>query len=420
MANDVVTWTVFGLLVAAMLWTAAVWRYRQTLRQKTAALVQANAALAQTITALKNKQAHRDEFMAWVGHELRTPMNAILGFNPLLRDSLATRTEDAAMVDIVHRSTEQLLQVVDHLLDFSQLEAGRLQLREDTFLLSEALNEVLAMVEPQARAKGLQVVRELLPHDDLRVTADRQRLIQLLGHLLDNAIKFTDHGEVRLRARLTLEGLRCEVEDTGIGIAPDRQAEILKSAGLGLSICDQLVRLQHGRLGVNPVATGGSVFWFEVPIQTTQQSMHEVTHPRSPATNWVAEPLRILVVDDHDLNLMVARNLVRKCFPHATVIEATRGAQALDILRAQTIDLALIDMLMPEMDGLQLTMALRRHFAPPVCHLPVLALTASNDPNDLGRCLSAGMNGVLLKPLNEKRVVSQISQALTATAERGQ
>jgi CheY-like chemotaxis protein len=210
------------------------------------------------------------------------------------------------------------------------------------------------------------------------------------------------------------------VEDTGIGIAPDRQAEIFKSAGLGLSICDRLVRLQRGRLGVNPVATGGSVFWFEVPIQTTPQITHEVTHSRSPETSWVAEPLRILVVDDHDLNLMVARNLVRKCFPHATVIEATRGAQALDILRAQTIDLALIDMLMPEMDGLQLTMALRRHFAPPVCHLPVLALTASNDPNDLGRCLSAGMNGVLLKPLNEKRVVAQISQALTAAAERGQ
>jgi CheY-like chemotaxis protein len=420
MANDVVIWTVFGLLMAATLWAAAVWRYRQTLRQKTAALVQANAALAQTITTLKSKQAHREEFMAWVGHELRTPMNAILGLNPLLRDSLATRTEDAAMVDIVHRSTEQLLQVVNHLLDFSQLEAGRLQLREDTFLLSEALNEVFAMVEPQARAKGLQVVRELLPHDDLRVIADRQRLIQLLWHLLDNAIKFTDLGEVRLRARLSPDGLHCEVEDTGIGIPPDRRPEIFKTAGLGLSICDRLVRLQGGRLGMNAAATGGSVFWFEVPIQATPQIMHEATHPRSPATNWVAEPLQILLVDDHELNLIVARHLVRKCFPHATVIEASCGAQALDILRTQTIDLALIDMLMPEMDGLQLTMALRCHFAPPVCHLPVLALTASNDPSDLGRCLSVGMNGVLLKPLNEKRVVAQISQALTAAAERGQ
>jgi CheY-like chemotaxis protein len=147
---------------------------------------------------------------------------------------------------------------------------------------------------------------------------------------------------------------------------------------------------------------------------------NEVAHTRSTDTVWVDKPLRILLVDDHDLNLMVARNLVRKCFPHAVVTEASCGAQALDLLRTQEVDLALIDMLMPEMDGLQLTMALRRHFAPPVCHLPVLAMTASSDPNDLGRCLSAGMNGVLIKPLNEKQVVAQISQVMTAAAERGQ
>jgi len=420
MANDVVTGTVLGLLMAALLWGAVVWFYQYTLRQKTAALEEANAELAQTLATLKNTQAHRDEFMAWVGHELRTPMNALLGLNPLLRETLAARSEDAGMVDLIHSSTEQLLRVVNDMLDFSQLQAGRLPLREDTVVLGDALNEALAMVQAQALTKGLDLVREPLPSEALQVNLDRQRFIQVLRHLLDNAIQFTDHGGVRLRARITQEGLRCEVEDTGIGIAPQRHTEIFKSPGLGLSICDQLVRLQRGRLGVTRAVGGGAIFWFELPIKTTGKMANEVAHTRSTDTVWVDKPLRILLVDDHDLNLMVARNLVRKCFPHAVVTEASCGAQALDLLRTQEVDLALIDMLMPEMDGLQLTMALRRHFAPPVCHLPVLAMTASSDPNDLGRCLSAGMNGVLIKPLNEKQVVAQISQVMTAAVERGQ
>lgn len=420
MANDVVTWTVIGLLCMTALWRAVSWFYQQALLKKTAALEQANAALAQTVATLKATQAHRDEFMAVMGHELRTPMNVMLGLNPLLREAFATRPEEAHRVDLIRSSTEQLLGVVNDMLDFAQLQAGRLPLQEDTFVLAEALDEVLNEVQPKAQAKGLAVVCEPLSVIAVQITADRQRLMQVLRHLLDNAIKFTGHGEVRLRMRITPDGLRGEVEDTGEGIAPHRHADFFKNAGLGLSICDRLVRLQGGRLGLTHAASGGALFWFEWPLSKPANTTSKTTQAVLPVTSWVDEPLRILLVDDHDLNLLVARNLVRKCFPHALVIEATRGAQALEILRTQAIDLALIDMLMPEMDGLQLTMALRRHFAPPVCHLPVLALTASNDPNDLGRCLSAGMNGVLLKPLNEKRVIAQISQALTAAAERGQ
>jgi len=420
MANDVVTWTVFGLLSLFVLRIAASWFYKATLLKKTATLAQANLELAQTLTTLKSTQAHRDEFMACIGHELRTPMNALLGLTPLLREAFHARPEEAHMVDLIRSSTEQLLGVVNDMLDFAQLQAGRLQLQDDTFPLDDALHDVLTKVRPKAQAKGLSIVQEPLPVDALHITLDRQRLMQVLQHLLDNAIKFTDHGEVRLRMRIAQDVLRCEVEDTGVGIASSRHTEIFNSAGLGLSICDRLLRLQRGRIGVARAASGGALFWFELPQNKLAHSTSQSSRVLSPVKSWVDEPLRILLVDDHDLNLMVARNLVRKCFPHALVIEASRGAQALEILRAQEIDLALIDMLMPEMDGLQLTMALRRHFAPPVCHLPVLALTASNDPNDLGRCLSAGMNGVLLKPLNEKQVMAQISQAMTVAAERGQ
>lgn len=420
MANDVVTCTVFGLLCAFVLWFAASWFYKTTLLKKTAALAQANLELEQTLTALQNTQAHRGEFMAWIGHELRTPMNVMLGCNPLLREAFDARSEEAQMVDLIRNSTEQLLGVVNDMLDFAQLQAGRLQLQEDTFALDDALHELVTKLQPKAQAKGLSVVREPLPVDALHITADRQRLIQVLQHLLDNAIKFTDHGEVRLRVRTTQDVLRYEVEDTGAGIALSRHAEIFKNAGLGLSICDRLVRLQRGRMGIAHATCGGALFWFELPRKMAAHPTSTSTRALSSAKSWVDEPLKILLVDDHDLNLLVARNLLRKCFPQALVIEASRGAQALEILRAQEVDLALIDMLMPEMDGLQLTMALRRHFAPPVCHLPVLALTASNDPKDLGRCLSAGMDGVLLKPLNEKLVIAQISQAMTAAAERGQ
>lgn len=418
MANNLMTWSVFGLLSVIAIWRVTSWIYIAALRKKTAALEQTNVALAQTLSSLKTTQAHREEFMAWIGHELRTPMNAILGLNPLLYEAFVDRPEEANMVHLIRRSTEQLLEVVNDMLDFSQLQAGRLRLQNDTFALDDALHEVLALLQPKAYAKGLSVVREPLPEPAWQITADRQRLMQVLRHLLDNAIKFTDHGEVRLRVRVSHNHLRFEVEDTGMGIALHRHAEIFKHAGLGLSICDLLVRLHQGRLGVNHAASGGALFWFELPRLTIVNPASKAPLLRSAGRSWVDEPLRILLVDDHDLNLMVARNLLRKCFANAVVIEASRGAQALELLRTQEVDVALIDMLMPEMDGLQLTMALRRHFAPPLCHLPVIALTASSDPNDLGRCLNAGMNGVLLKPLNEKQVITQISQAMTAAAER--
>ena len=418
MAKNVTAWSVFGLLSLVGIWLLTSWIYKASLRKKTATLEQTNLALAQTLASMKNAQAHRDEFMAWIGHELRTPMNVLLGLNPLLHEAFLARPEEAKMVHLIRSSTEQLLDVVNDMLDFAQLQAGRLRLQSDTFSLDEALDEVLATVQPKAHARGLSVVRASLPVEAQQITADRKRLMQVLRHLLDNAIKFTEHGTVQLRVGVSYDVWRFEVEDTGIGIALDRRSEIFKNAGLGLSICERLVHLQEGRLGVNSAAAGGALFWFELPRKKLATPLSKAPQPRAQEKSWIDEPLRILLVDDHDLNLMVARHLLRQCFTHAVVIEAHRGAQALEILRTQEVDLALIDMLMPEMDGLQLTMAIRRHVAPPVCHLPVIAMTASTDPNDLSRCLHAGMNGVLLKPLNEKQVVAQISQAMTVAAER--
>ncbi len=388
-------------------------------RRKIAALERACAEIELTLKTLTTEQAHRDEFMAWVGHELRTPMSALLGLNPLLRDRLADCPEDVMMVDHIRSSTEQLLQVVNDMLDFAQLQAGRLKVREDTFLLQSALNEALEPHLAKAQEKGISLVCEALPQPSMKITTDRERLLQLLRHLLDNAIQFTHAGQVQLRVQVINNELRAEVEDTGPGVPRDRQVAIFEGVGLGLSMCDRLVRLMKGRLGVRSVTGEGAVFWFALPVKVASDIQQQAPVTGQPAPTWQAQPLRFLLVDDQALNLMVARLMLNTCFPNAVVTEASSGAQALQILRAESFDLALIDMLMPEMDGLQLTQALRRHFAPPACHLPVLALTASNDPTDLGRCLSAGMNAVLLKPLNEKQVITQISQALTIAFERG-
>jgi signal transduction histidine kinase/ActR/RegA family two-component response regulator len=432
MANDVMAWTVANKLFVISLAMYVVFVTERMHRSQVAAMDQSNAELELTHQALLRAQAHKDEFIASVGHELRTPMNAILGLNGILRNELAVKPEDAIVVDHIRRSTEQLLQVVNDILDFSQLQAGKLALHEDEFALKETIAHVLANYQSKAQSKNIALHFDANPVHSMWVKGDRQRLIQVLNNLLDNAFKFTAEGRIDVRVQSVGGGVLFEVQDTGIGIAPDRQKQIFQGfehadiqtnrqyggTGLGLSICERLVSLQGGTIGVSSVQGQGARFWFQIPLRSV--AVQEAKAAAEMARMLVDKPLQILLVDDNAVNLLVARMMLKKCFPKADIVEASSGPIALDKLRTRHFDLTLMDMVMPEMDGMQATQALRQTFPSPVCDMPVLALTASANPVDKDRCLASGMNDVIHKPLDEQQLISKISNALALHAAKAQ
>jgi len=428
MANDVMGWTIANKFFVISLAMYVVFVTERMHRIQTVEMDESNAELERIHQALIRTQAHKDEFIASVGHELRTPMNAILGLNGILRNELMAKPEDAVVVDHIRRSTEQLLQVVNDILDFSQLQAGRLALHPEEFALRETVGAVMASYEEKARAKNIQLSLQATAVHNMWVKGDRQRLVQVLKNLLDNAIKFTAQGDILLRVQPVGGGVLFEVQDSGIGIAPDRQKQIFQGfehadvqtnrqyggTGLGLSICERLISLQGGTIGVSSVLGQGARFWFQLPLRSI--AVKEAQAAAEMARTLIDKPLQILLVDDNVVNLLVARMMLQKCFPKADIVEASSGAIALDKLKTQAFDITLMDMVMPEMDGMQATRILRRDLPAPARHMPVLALTASANPVDQDRCLESGMNDVVHKPLDQAQLIAKISNALAAHA----
>lgn len=374
-------------------------------------LQERNEEIQRTHVALLQAQAHKDEFVAAVGHELRTPMNAILGFNSVLRQELADHPEQVEVVDHIRRSTGHLLQVVNDILDFSQLQAGKLMLHVEDFDLQALMDEALQMDRDKAHEKGITWRGTLDPALPARVRADRQRLLQILLNLLGNALKFTQEGEVLLHIHAGHDRLNFEVRDTGCGIAQDQQAHIFRrfehadvqttrafrGTGLGLSICEKLVKLHGGQIGVRSLEGHGATFWFHVPLVKAQAAATAHQPDDQLAEH---EALRILVVDDNAMNLMVAKLQIQKCWAQAEIVTVDSAAKALALLDQRGFDVALVDMVMPEMDGMALTRKIHQQFPSLMARMPIIALTANTNPVDRQRCKDAGMDDVLDKPID--------------------
>ncbi len=358
-------------------------------------------------------QSHKDEFIASVGHELRTPMNAILGFNEVLRDQVNTSAEDEQRVDMIRESTQHLLALINDILDFSQLQAQRMQLGQEPYALHAGFEEIAQRLNRRAIEKKLQAICSLDPLLPHWVLMDHKRFSQMIDNLLDNALKFTNQGEIALHFKSCELGLRIEVKDSGIGMTPEQASHIFGrfekvsmnpvhlygGTGLGLSICEKLVQLQNGRIGVSSTLNQGSLFWVELPLLLTEAPHALIVEGESSGAlnNF---PSVFLVVDDQAVNLLVAQRLLQKIWPGCRVHTTTSGQEALLWLKANSVDMVLMDMFMPDMDGLEATHHIRS-LDTPVKNVRIIGLTASSNSNDHKQCLEAGMNDIVFKPLEQ-------------------
>jgi PAS domain S-box-containing protein len=371
-------------------------------------------ALAQARLDAEAAMRSKADFLANMSHELRTPLNSIIGFSRLLTESQGLEAEDQRRVGLVHSAGQALHAVIDNVLDFSKLEAAALDLHCAPFDLGALVTQTVSMLEPQAAAKDLRLRVLIDAKAPSKVVGDIGRLRQVLLNLLSNAVKFTADGGVTATL-ICLDNdpvqprIRIEVVDTGAGIATEKQTGLFNrfvqagssvsahygGTGLGLAISKQLISLMGGEIGVSSRPGQGSTFWFELALPLGEPG--EIATADRDTRGLRLDGKRILVVDDVELNRELMLALLGKY--GCEVRLAHDGAEAVAAVRGETFDLVLMDCQMPVMDGFAATQAIRASDGP-ARDLPIVALTASGQPEHLARCDAAGMNGHLTKPLD--------------------
>jgi signal transduction histidine kinase/ligand-binding sensor domain-containing protein/ActR/RegA family two-component response regulator len=398
-------------------------------RQRTRELL---AAKNQAESATRTRGA----FLANMSHEIRTPLNAVLGMTELVLDSdLDQRQRD--LLETVHASGRSLLALINDILDFSKIDAGKLTLEHDPFDLKQCVDRVAGLLRVKAHEKGLALELQVDPACPVDVVGDVVRLQQVLTNLMGNAIKFTEHGRVTLRVEpgtgldwgAGSVPLRFSVMDTGIGIEPAKQRAIFEAfeqadgsitrrfggSGLGLSITRSLVVLMGGELDVESRPGEGSTFRFEAPFELAPV-LSKRTSPAGEAAATLPEGLGILVAEDNPVNRKLATLMLEGMGHRVETVED--GLQALARLATGDVDLVLMDVQMPGMDGLEATRTIRRREeAAGSPRLPVVALTARAMADDRQACLEAGMDAFVPKPIQRTELVAAMADALAVARQ---
>lgn len=381
-------------------------------------------ALSKAEAATKAKS----DFLAVMSHEIRTPLNGIIGMTQLLAMTHLT-DEQREYLNTVASSSDSLLILINDILDFSKIEAGKLELEHRSFNLLHEIKSIFQLYQVVAQQQGLHFTLEITETLPKQVLGDSLRFRQILSNLISNALKFTITGEVSIHIRHDIFAsdkvrLFIDVRDTGIGIASEKVNKLFQSfsqvdssttrqfggTGLGLVICERLVKAMHGVITVRSQPQKGSCFSFNIELDLDTEPTAELL-AKIPTMPVISSTMKILVVDDSHINRRVALRLLEKLNIHAEA--ANSGFEALDRVQTETYDVILMDMQMPEMDGLETTQKIRQLN---LAKRPfIIALTANAFDSDRERCLQAGMDEFLTKPfvfedLQEKIALSTASR----------
>jgi PAS domain S-box-containing protein len=372
--------------------------------------------------------AAKAEFLANMSHELRTPLTAVLGIHELLRSDAALSPEQRSFVGMACEAGRSLLAIVNDILDFSKIEAGQLTIEAIAFDLEPLVMACRDLVAEGAAEKGLAIDARL-EGGPVMLLGDPTRIRQVILNLLTNAVKFTGKGGVRVDAQYRTESglLRVSVSDTGIGIAPEKLALVFErfsqadgsiarrygGTGLGLTICKGLVELMGGRIEVRSEVGRGSTFSFELPLRRITAQDQPLPPPDNRPVQ-ASSPMRILLAEDNFLNQIVIAAMLEKLGHEVTVVGD--GAAAVSAVGNSQFDIALMDVQMPGMDGLAATRTIREAEAVRKSRpLPVIGLTANTMSEDRDRCLAAGMDSHVAKPVEWKSLHAAIESATAPT-----
>ena len=384
------------------------------------------AELRAAKAAAEHAMQAKSRFLAVMSHELRTPLNGMVGSADLLAAGDLPPAE-AEVARLLQRCSASLLTIVNDVLDFSRIEAGQMPLEHIPFRLASCVREVANLQLGVAAGKDLEMRVEVDERLPAVVVGDPGRLRQVLLNLAHNAIKFTTRGFVALRVEPTGEPalLRFLVRDTGVGIAPDCLDRLFEAfvqedasttrrfggTGLGLAICRRLVQLMGGEIAVESAPGAGSTFSFTCRLPAGSESdvtMHEAVDAIGSALADLGAP-RVLVVDDHDANRLLVRRMLQRL--GCVIDEASDGVQAVQSIARGGFDLVLMDCSMPLMDGYEAARAVRK-LGGGGAAVPIVALTANAMPEDRQRCLDAGMNGYLAKPVRMRQLEQEVRRIL--------
>jgi PAS domain S-box-containing protein len=387
----------------------------------------------------------KSRFLAMMSHEIRTPLNGVTGVLHLLQKDTLT-AQQCRWIEMATTSAGTLLRVINDILDFSKVEAGKLDLHIVVTDLHTRVKETAAAFAERAAARGLGWSLFIDPGVPRYVATDGDRLAQVLGNLLGNAVKFTDAGAISLRVTLlAVESdhtrVRFEVTDTGAGVSPEEQDRLFKpfsqvdnsttrrhgGTGLGLGICKHLVELMGGKIGVETTVGRGSTFWFEMPLR----EMTSLPEPETPEPAVAARPVpavhsspapqaaprRVLLAEDNEINQELAREMIQSAGCQCDCVVS--GLEAVHAATRGGYDLVFMDCMMPGLDGYRATQAIRADEAEraaagqAVRRLPIIAMTANAMEGDREECLAAGMDDYLSKPLEPDQVARMLQRWLT-------
>jgi signal transduction histidine kinase/CheY-like chemotaxis protein len=374
----------------------------------------------------------KSEFLATMSHEIRTPLNGVLGMAQAMAASDLT-PEQRERLDVIRESSETLLKVLNDILDISKIEARKLEIEAVEFDLGETLNGVNATFAPVAAQRGLELSVQIGDADGL-YRGDPTRVRQIIANLISNALKFTASGSIKVRAARDAEHVRIEVSDTGIGIAPEVAAHLFAKfaqadasttrryggTGLGLAISRDLAELMGGSITLHSEAGSGTTFTVRLRLERTGEARREppATKPRQTTLRLPAEPkpgrVRILAAEDNHINRLVLKTLLNQIDLHPDIVGD--GALAVEAWRHGDYDVILMDIQMPELDGVAATREIRaEEAATGRPRTPILGLTANAMSHQVEEYRRAGMDGHVAKPIDVAKLFAALEEALGGT-----